>query len=262
VSARILTALVSLPFLLAIILGTTSLQFRAFIFAITVLSLFEYFRMALRTWQKRCFGIVLGLLIAAAVFFENPIFLSLSIAVVLLGTFGFFLFNFDSVESSGRDVCVTVLGVFYSGFLPPHLSLLRELSEGIYWLLFFLIPVFVADSAAFFVGRHWGKKPLHLLVSSAKTVEGALASLLAGAVTGTSVGAAMFPSRGLGEIVLVSVVVNLLAQVGDLAESLLKRSFQVKDSGGFFPGHGGVLDRTDSLLFPGAFVYYYCVLRR
>ena len=260
--ARILTASLCLPLVFAVVLRAADRQFRAFVVAITVLSLFEYFRMAFSPWKKRWFGMAMGLAIAAALFSGHRSVLPLSLLGVLFGTLAFSLVTLVGVEIPFRDAGVTVLGSLYSGFLPPHFSLLRELDEGISWLLLVLVPVFVADSAALFVGKRWGATPLLPAVSPAKTVEGAAASTLAGVAAGVSLGAYLFPAMGVGEIALISVVVNLLAQSGDLAESFLKRNFGVKDSGAIFPGHGGVLDRTDSLMFPCAFVYYYCVLLR
>lgn len=273
---RVVTALICLPPLFALILKATPGQFRVFVLIVTLLSLVEYFRMAFQTWEKRCFGIALGLFVAVATLFENSISvwldisavdsLRFGIAALVFGAVGFVLLRLDTVESSVRDAAMMVLGVLYSGFLPPHFSLLRELDQGIpRWLLFVLVPVFVADSAAFFVGSRWGKSTLLAAVSPRKSLEGALASLVAGLVAGTGLGAVLFPFegiKGIEVIVLLSLAINLLAQMGDLTESLLKRGFHVKDSGSLFPGHGGILDRTDSLLFSGAFVYYYCIFRR
>ena len=274
---RIATALICLPLLFVLMLKTTPGQFRVFVMLITALSLVEYFRLAFQTWGKRCFGIALGLLVAVTTLSGNPDirwldtilgippvdFLRLGIAALVIGAIGFFLLRLVTVETSARDAAMMVLGALYSGFLPSHFSLIRELDRGMpSWLLFVLVPVFIADSAAFFVGSRWGKSPLLAAVSPRKSMEGALASLVAGLVAGTSLGAVLFPSEGIGRIVLLSLATNLLAQIGDLAESLFKRSFRAKDSGSLFPGHGGILDRTDSLLFPGAFVYYYCIFRR
>ena len=126
--------------------------------------------------------------------------------------------------------------------------------EGASLLIFPLVVAWLGDSAAYFVGHRWGKRKLIPRVSPGKTVAGALGGLL-GAVLGAVLVAVLLvePYAGLvlspGAAVLVGALVGMVAQLGDLAESLLKREAGVKDSGRLFPGHGGVLDRFDSILF-------------
>jgi phosphatidate cytidylyltransferase len=97
-------------------------------------------------------------------------------------------------------------------------------------------------------------------VSPKKTVEGSIVSFVSSLVVGLLIASIGLPRLGVIEAVLVSAVVNVLAQLGDLLESMLKRAHGASDSGWIFPGHGGVLDRTDSLVLPVVFVYYYAIL--
>ena len=121
--------------------------------------------------------------------------------------------------------------------------------RGLAWVLVVVLVAWIGDSAAYLVGRAWGRRPLIPRVSPKKTVEGAVGGLAGSTLVG-GLGVALF---GLGVSPLIGAIVGLalgaIGQVGDLAESLLKRQAGVKDSGSFIPGHGGALDRIDALLF-------------
>ena len=113
------------------------------------------------------------------------------------------------------------------------------------------------DSAAYYVGSSWGKRKLYPEVSPKKSIEGALGGL-AGSLAGAVVFKLLwFPDLPLIHCLVVALFAAVLAQLGDLFESLLKRSFGVKDSGMIIPGHGGILDRLDSILFAAPVLYYY-----
>ena len=147
----------------------------------------------------------------------------------------------------------------YAGFLPAHALLLRELA-GAQWLLFALLTTFAVDTGAFFAGRSLGRRPLAPRISPAKTWEGAAGGFLA-AVTAASL---MGPLFGLGapwwQTAAIGATVGVASQLGDLMESALKRMSNVKDSGSIIPGHGGILDRMDSLAVSLPAVYYLAVM--
>jgi phosphatidate cytidylyltransferase len=113
------------------------------------------------------------------------------------------------------------------------------------------------DSGGYFVGHALGRHKLIPRVSPGKTVEGAIGILLFSLLVGALGKLVLFPNRGWGEMLLLSFVMGAVGQLGDLGESVMKRTFGAKESGWIFPGHGGVLDRIDSLLFPLTLVYYY-----
>jgi len=152
---------------------------------------------------------------------------------------------------------VAFLGSLYVGALFPYFALLRNQPDGVRLIIVMLLLVVAGDSGAYLVGSRWGRMKLAPRVSPGKTVEGTLASIAA------SLGAmvllrGMLPGAGsMIQALTFALVINLLAQIGDLAESALKRIAGVKDSGWLFPGHGGLLDRTDSLVFATVFTYYY-----
>ncbi len=155
------------------------------------------------------------------------------------------------------------MGFLYVPLLLAHLMLLRHLPFGIQWILLLLIIVMSGDSAAYYSGSAWGKTKLYPQVSPKKSVEGSIGGLL-GSLAGALVAKlTFFPQLNFIDCIATAVLLGVLGQLGDLFESLLKRSCGVKDSGAIFPGHGGILDRLDSLLFagPAAFYYAYFVFR-
>ena len=162
-----------------------------------------------------------------------------------------------------RESALALWGIIYLGGLGGYLILLRFLPRGILAAGMLLLNVWSCDIAAYFVGTKWGRRRLAPGISPQKSVEGALAGLL-GAVL-LSVGAVQFFPRQLapltaGSALLLGLGVAVAAQLGDLLESALKRQSAVKDSGKLIPGHGGVLDRFDSLLMAAPFAYYFFLI--
>jgi phosphatidate cytidylyltransferase len=151
---------------------------------------------------------------------------------------------------------VTAGAAIYTGGLLSHAPLLRALDDGREWVLLLLFVTFVADSSAFFVGRAVGRRPLFLLISPSKTWEGAVGGVAGG--LGASVAAVyvLGLEAGVGHALVLGALIGTVGQIGDMVESLLKRIAGVKDSGRLLPGHGGVLDRLDSIVFSLVLVYY------
>ena len=119
-----------------------------------------------------------------------------------------------------------------------------------------------SDTGGYGAGRAFGRHKLAPAVSPGKTVEGALGGLTGAMAVAMLCRVLFFDALGRGEALALGAMISLLAQFGDLCESALKRAFGAKDSGWIIPGHGGILDRLDSLLFPVVFTYYYAVLSR
>ena len=163
----------------------------------------------------------------------------------------------------------TMAGILYVGWLFGHVVALRGLADGRNWVFFVLLATVASDTMAFFIGSAIGRHRLAPQISPNKTWEGAIAG-----VAGAVVFSLLFvPTKLFGlnnaihihglsywEAILLAVFVSISGQLGDLAESLLKRNARVKDSGTLFPGHGGVLDRLDSIIFAGVVVYYFAVM--
>jgi len=163
----------------------------------------------------------------------------------------------------------TMAGILYTGWLFGHVVELRGLADGRNWVFFILLSTVASDTIAFFIGSAIGRHKLAPQISPNKTWEGAIAGVVGAAVFGLL----FVPTRlfGLnnaihiqgfsyGDAIILGVLVSIFGQLGDLTESMLKRNARVKDAGTLFPGHGGVLDRLDSIIFAGIVVYYFAVL--
>jgi len=154
-----------------------------------------------------------------------------------------------------RDTLHTTAGPCYLGLLALALPL-RAMEHGLWWVLLGLGAVVASDTAAYFTGRALGRHRLAPAISAGKTWEGAAGGLIAAVLV--TVGMAILSPLALRlwQSLLLAIVVGALSQLGDLVESALKRAAQVKDAGGLLPGHGGMLDRLDSIVFPLAAIYY------
>jgi len=206
-----------------------------------------------------------GLLLAAVIFVEEtaigwtgPPAWPLVALLVLTAT----LRRAGDLALTVPSAAATLLGAIYLGALGGALAALRLLppvDAGAWRLLLLLGAVMAADTLAYFVGHLAGRHRLAPALSPAKTVEGLAGGLVGGVLGAVAVRAAGMPELPLASAVALGALVAALGAAGDLLESLLKRWAGVKDSGGLFPGHGGMLDRLDSLLFGAPVLYYYFV---
>jgi phosphatidate cytidylyltransferase len=151
------------------------------------------------------------------------------------------------------------LAWLYVPFLISFILPIGALQQGRLWILFLFVVIIAGDAGAYYSGRYFGRKKLYAVVSPKKTVEGSLGGLLASIILGTVFGVLALRSVSLPGLMLGSVVLSAAGQVGDLIESMMKRNSGIKDSGQLLPGHGGILDRLDSLLF--AFPLTYLLVR-
>lgn len=257
--ARVITALLGLPLLVLLVaFGRAWHLFSLFIFILTLGALGEYFCMAFPDQRKERFlGIGFGILVSLVVFQPEVAEPGLFLALVLVGLVSSYLLFSGDLEDKFQHLGWTLLGVLYVGFLFPHFVLIHRGPQGVQWVFWLFLVVFLSDTAAYVTGMALGKRKLYPQVSPGKTVEGAIGALLISVLVGTLGARFLLPNLTWFEAVLLSLVVGLLAQVGDLVESWIKRVFSVKDSGRLLPGHGGLLDRIDSLIFPAVFIAYY-----
>ncbi|MGF1472396.1 MAG: phosphatidate cytidylyltransferase [Rubrobacteraceae bacterium] len=154
-----------------------------------------------------------------------------------------------------RAILAILLMALWVGAPMAHLGLISELPDGLFLILVAVVGPWISDSGAYFTGRFVGFHPLFPSLSPKKTVEGALGGLL---LTVLVVGWGMYEllEFGILKAALVGAAISIFAQAGDLFESILKRILELKDLGDSLPGHGGILDRIDSLLFTAPAVYY------
>ena len=258
-----MTAAVAIPALWMFIVWASAAYFAIFIVVVTTIALSEYFAMALpEHMPERIAGTVFGLLVAAGVATRDPNLWGAAVSITVVGGLAFALARHGELAAAVQRVGLLLLGVLYAGFFMPHTILMRELpsGDGPSWLLFTIAAVFGSDSGGYFAGRSYGRRPLMPEVSPKKTVEGAIGAVGGAVLAALLMHVLLHPTRSAGEAIVLGMVLSVLAQFGDLCESALKRAFGAKDSGWIIPGHGGILDRLDSLLFPFVFTYYYAAV--
>jgi len=260
---RLLTAVIAIPAIWLIVCYLPTYLFTGFILSVAAVALFEYFDMAIPDHaEERGLGVGWGILVAAAVVSGQPQVFGAGLALaVVLGLILPLVRTTDPLGATQR-LGLSLLGVLYFGFLTPHIVLLRAGDDGWRWVLFTVFTAMGSDSGGYFAGRAFGRHRLAPAVSPSKTVEGGVGAIAGAVLIAVLAKFIIIPQLGLREAMVIGAIVSVLAQLGDLCESALKRAFGAKDSGWIIPGHGGILDRLDSLLFPIVFAYYYAALPR
>jgi phosphatidate cytidylyltransferase len=209
--------------------------------------------------------LILGTLGLSIARFMGGLELSVPVlTIVCLLAMSWHLVDFElGAPRSGSDFTITITGIIYVGWIGSYLISIRSIPDGKWWFLIALPSVWLADTAAYFVGSWIGKHKLSPRLSPKKSWEGYLAGILAGAISGIlfallwRIGAGkastVTPLRGL----VVGGVLAILAPLGDLGVSMIKREIQVKDTGNLLPGHGGALDRLDTWIWAGVLGFYF-----
>lgn len=253
--ARLLSAAVGLPLVLAAAWAGGP-WLAGLVALVACVAIIEWLRLARLAGHLPLTAI--GLLLTLALVVNGLFAARFTLPIVAAGLFAALVWQLARRDLRGAvgDLGVTMAGALYCGGLLSYALLLREVEEGRGWLLFALLTTFATDTAAFFVGRALGRHRWWPSVSPGKTWEG-----VAGGLVGVAGAAALLqlwldlPAPWI-VVLALGLAVGAVSQVGDLAESLLKRSAGVKDAGSLIPGHGGVLDRLDSIVFSLAVVYY------
>ena len=258
---RIYTVLVLAPLLYAVIRYLPPLAFSGVVVLAGTLALFEFYRL--------CFGdrsqswlIGIGLTGFAAVILgaHRPDLIVPSLLATLIAIISVPLFSRAPLEQSLRDGAMTLFGVLYLGLTLGPLSMTRLLPQG-EWLIFFLLLVtWASDTGAYYVGTLYGRHRLAPTISPKKSYEGLVGGVIGATIAAYIIRWWFLPElSGLDCLVLGSLL-TITGLWGDLTESAMKRSVGIKDSGGILPGHGGMLDRLDSLLFTAPAFYYYVTM--
>ena len=247
-----------MPLLIFFTLRSSALQFSLLVFLLALLGLDEFYRMALpsRRGEGRAAALA-GACALFAVFAGNPVLQCLALTLLVLVFCLIALFRLQEIPRAAADAALVLMGFLYVPFLLSHLIMIRMLPHGVSWLFLIMVIVMSGDSAAFYVGSSLGKTKLYPAVSPKKSVEGSLGGL-AGSLIGAFVCRALFfRELTVVDCIASALLLGVVGQLGDLFESLIKRSCGVKDSGAILPGHGGVLDRLDSILFAAPVAFYY-----
>ncbi len=264
-TTRTVTALLFLPVFYAVAWKLPPAYFTALVMAAAAFGQYEFYRMARARGfhPNAALGAALGVLVILGVYHgaaKGPaLVLALTGAVLLV--LAARLFSPRPVEGAIEDIASTLLGVVYVALLFAFQVAVRTVYDGKQWLVFLYFVIWASDIGAYAVGIPFGRHRLYEKISPKKSIEGLGGALAASAGMAALCRLWFMPPVGAGEAVVLGLVLAAAGTVGDLAESLLKRAAGVKDSGGIVPGHGGILDRMDSMLFAAPVLYFYLVMR-
>jgi phosphatidate cytidylyltransferase len=250
-----------IPGVVYVVLYTSAFWLSSVVFLVSLLALREFNNVILKERDPvgGVLGVSAGVLVVPLFYLKGPV-------VVVPYLTGVLAVLFASRFYSGRDlseamgwVAARLAGVVYIAVPLAHLIVLRQVESGPQWILFFFTVIWLSDTFAFVVGNAAGRRKLCPSVSPNKTVEGALGGLAGGAAGALVYSKYVYLGASAAEVVTLAVIIGVLGVLGDLVESVMKRGAGVKDSGALIPGHGGVLDRIDSMLFAAPVLYYYLV---
>jgi phosphatidate cytidylyltransferase len=263
---RLTSAALLVPVLLVVILWERPEPMAVCVHIAVMIGMVEFYWITLRddpVWM-RVAGILLGLLVSVTMYWcPRPDATTAAIIAATLVATLLHLIRYGDLPTAAARTGLMIFGVLYVAVLLTPLALLKRFPEGSDWLFLVLSVTWLSDTGAYFSGRALGRHKLYPAISPKKSVEGAFGGLL------SSVGAAVLaklwymPQLSWIDGILISTVGGALGQAGDLVESMIKRGYEVKDSGWIIPGHGGLLDRIDALLFstPYVFLYAFYVMR-
>jgi phosphatidate cytidylyltransferase len=207
--------------------------------------------------KEKTEGLIFALAVPLFVFLGNQQQLLALLAFSILFVFILFFWSLKEANFDFLSVTKVVFGMMYIPFLTSYFILMRKMEQGHLWVVFALLLAIVGDIAALYTGRYLGKHKLIPLVSPGKTVEGLLGLVSGSTLTCLIFGYFLFPQISLAHLAILGFVGSIIGQLGDLCESAIKRKYGLKDAGAIIPGHGGLLDRMDCLIFVAPFVYYY-----
>jgi phosphatidate cytidylyltransferase len=258
---RVITALWGIPLLITIIwFGEPWFTILVAIWGL--LAAFEFYRMvaASKVSPLTYFGLIWTLLFILSPHFDYDTLIPLLLTSAVILSLIWLLLRRQK-EGAFIGWAWTIGGILYIGWLLSYFVALRGLDDGRNWVFLALFATFASDTAAFFVGRAWGKHRLAPHISPGKTWEGAIAGVFGAIIVSLlfTIPTPLNLPLIYWQAILLGLLVSVFGQLGDLVESLLKRNMGVKESSKLIPGHGGFLDRIDSVVFAGVVVYYYVI---
>lgn len=262
---RVITSVVLIPLLFIVVWFLPPVYFSVLAIVAAVLGLHEFHGMVKARGLKPLETV--GFLLGAIVLLEfsrtgmQRLGYDLVVTFSLLAVLTARLFSKRPVEGAVEDIAVTLLGVLYVAMLFGFQVAIHRGSQGKYWLMFMYLVIWASDTGAYYVGSAFGKHRLYEKISPKKSIEGLGGGVAASVLVAVLCKLWLVKGLGWGPAILLGAVLALVGTIGDLAESLIKRSVGVKDSGTLIPGHGGILDRMDSMLFAAPVLYYYLKMR-
>ena len=255
---RVISALVILPPFILVLLYAPVELFSLLVLAVSILALYEYgallkqnhLHMGSGACYVAAFGLMAGAYLGGWPWLSPALFLGLLLLTLTAIV--------SSRDASGKFAMVLhgAFGILGIAWCLSHFIVLRSMQAGEWYLLYMCVTVWVSDSMAMYTGKLLGRHRLAVSLSPGKTWEGAVGGTMSGVVTAGATASFLVPQLLLWQSVLLGFLITLAAQISDLGESMLKRYTGAKDSSGLIPGHGGSLDRIDSMLFAAPTLCY------
>lgn len=280
-ASRFLVAGIAAPILLLGFYQKSPVFTFLIVFAASLVAMWELFSMMIEEKRDRIASLVFGAATVAAQYWLHPAALpddarwralydgrTFVMVFAVLGPGLYYLFRFGDMATVARRMAATVFGIFYAGILLMMAAELKrnfaaagDSTAGGHLIVFVLLVVWLGDTGAYFAGKALGMGKLYEAVSPKKTWAGAWGGLAGSLLAGILMKVFFLEELTWVDVVLLTLPGAALAQMGDLVESLVKRSTGVKDSGAILPGHGGILDRIDAVLFFVPYVHLYFQLK-
>ena len=269
-TTRVNTALLGLP-ILFIIIWVGDPLFSIVVVAIAAMGAWEFCQIAQHTGKKpmtrfaiiwaSIFVVVSYILTTNSSGVDPIVFMTLNALTAISGITisGLYVIIYHPHGTKLSNWITTISASIYTGGLISYSVLILNLDHGREWICVLILAVFANDTLAFLTGRYLGKTPLAPNTSPGKTVEGAVGGIFGALLTSLATITIFDLETHLLGVIVLGILIGITAQGGDLLESKIKRHFDVKDSGWIIPGHGGVLDRLDSIVFNLVLVYYFII---
>jgi phosphatidate cytidylyltransferase len=261
--SRVLTAIVFLPILFSALWLGAPVWFATLAGAGILLGVYEYYALAKQRGLIR--GLIAAAALLAAFYFERHVWVGGILAALVVVEMLVELFTRagdDDFAEMLPGAAMRVFGVLYVALLGGYILAIRVIASpipnlGPKLLTLFFIVVFAGDTGAYYTGRTMGRRKLAPRVSPGKTIEGAIGGLAGNVLAALIAHFTFFPELQIAHAIPLALVMGVLGITGDLCESMLKRGAKAKDAGKLIPGHGGLLDRLDSMLFNAPVLYYF-----
>lgn len=256
---RLIVALIFIPLFIMLVKYLPPSAFFILIFSVIMIGQYEFYTILSRDGiqPSKIIGIFLGALLSFTFYTGNlyifNLFIPAGIFLVIIGR----IMSKRDIKKAFVDVSITFFGIFLIAWLMGYQLLLRNLNEGSDLILLLYTIIWIGDSAAYAIGSSIGRHKLVPVLSPRKSWEGAVAGLIAGIGMSFIAKFSFFDTMNYRDCLILGFGLSVLGQLGDLSESMFKRGAEVKDSGSLIPGHGGILDKMDSLLYTSPALYYY-----
>jgi phosphatidate cytidylyltransferase len=250
---RLIVAALLLPIIYLYIMRLPSQYFLILLACVSSIALTEFYSLYRVRGILRYTCLFLGIVLLVTSYFSRELLLEM-IVVSALVIMTIRLFIKKDPLSSLKDISPPLVGLLYIPVLLTSQIQIRTF--GPEWIIFLYALVWASDSMAYYVGKGFGKRKLYTAVSPNKTIAGAVGSVIGGALCSLFLRSVFIPSLPVSSASVIGIIIGFITIIGDLVESMFKRDTGIKDSGVIIPGHGGILDKIDGMLFGGPVLYF------